>query len=213
MDYICIGEDCLPRSLFTFSKIKRSKSEGELTLPFDLMISDIQSIQVLLEDNFTSFFDDLKSTPHSKFINDGNFIQNKYKNFIFNHESESTCRGYHIDENMYTKNDFNEFKSRYQQRIANFKSIIHSNTKKCFIVHLIHIESYNYIDTFISFLFKKFGENIEIFVIFSETTKNIDKVDDDRVTYFSYALDGLWNTPPENLDILVTNFLSIYRNE
>ena len=213
MNYICMGEDCLPRSLLTFAKIKPSKSKGELTLPFDLMISDIKSIQNLLDENFDRFFENLISKPHNSFKNDGNFIQNVYDKFIFNHESEATCIGYNIKGSFYTEDDFREFKLRYQQRINNMIVVLSNEKKKCFIIHLVHIESYDYINTFIEFLFLKFGESIKIIIVYSLNTKAISTIEDERVFYFPYKLDGLWNTPPENLQTLVVNFINVYINE
>lgn len=210
MNYICLGEDCLPRSLLTFANIKQTKKNGELTLPFDLMISDIKSIESIVKSNFVDFFTNLKSEPINYFVNDGNFIQNDYTNLIFNHESESTCRGYSLEEDFYTKDNFQEFKIRYKSRIENIKTVLNNEKSNCFVIHLVHISSYDYINTFVQFLYNFFGNDIKIIVIFSEKTKSIEKLSDDRITYFSYSFDGLWNNPPENLDTLVKNFLNMY---
>lgn len=108
---VSLGNNCLPRILFTAIKLKPRKIYGEKTCPFDLCISnDIKSITELIKNDFKDYFVGLE------FIN--NEWINKKLNCIYIH-----------DRNL---NDI-QFKKRYNKRIKNFINLLNSNKKIYFV--------------------------------------------------------------------------------
>ena len=108
---VSLGNNCLPRVLFTAIKLKPRKIYGEKTCPFDLCISnDIKSITELIKNNFKDYFVGLE------FIN--NEWVNKKLNCIYIH-----------DRNL----NYIQFKKRYNKRIKNFINLLHSSEKIYFV--------------------------------------------------------------------------------
>ena len=58
-EIVSLGTNCLPRTVLTRGNIKPSKSDGELSCPFDLVSHPLETIVHCLETNFNDYFDDL----------------------------------------------------------------------------------------------------------------------------------------------------------
>jgi hypothetical protein len=139
--YISLGYNCYPRECIKYS-FALNKENGYLTCPFDLCITPFDSLYDCIETDFKYFFDNLRLTPdlvegqditncniHSKFIIN-------YYNIIFNHESAIHSNLFKIsrdDDLFYIRNNFEEFKKRYSQRIENFRYYINNYDNITFI--------------------------------------------------------------------------------
>ena len=109
-----IGSFCFPRVVCTLANIKPRKIYGEKTCPFDLAFYlDLESVCMLLENNFENFFDDVEF-DHSR----GCWV-NKKLNIIFNH-----------DTNPLKSN----FICKYKNRIDNFYNYV-DNSPCLFFVY------------------------------------------------------------------------------
>jgi hypothetical protein len=121
-----------------------SKKSGYLSCPFDLCITTHDALKKCLETDFQFFYDNL----HLKNISDigsyplrGNINRNKADIFNgygirFNHESPTHShlfRNGRHDDQFYIRNNFSEFKKRYNARIANFRHYMASSSEVCLI--------------------------------------------------------------------------------
>lgn len=113
-NFISLGSQCQPRTLLTKFGLKKSKSDGELSCPFDLSISPHNTVAKTINSNFDDFFYGLHDLP------DGS-IKNQLGQ-IFNHEKESVFK----EKNYYA------FIERYKKRINNFNQL--SKLKNTFFV-------------------------------------------------------------------------------
>lgn len=139
--FISLGYNCCPR-IFIKNKYNLSKEIGYKTCPFDLCITNFYSLLDTLDYNFKNFFEDLKVIPwgNADGIRDlagigKTAITNKSK-IIFNHEGGSHSHLFkegRNDDNFYIRNNFKEFKKRYNNRINNFKNYLSENDKITFI--------------------------------------------------------------------------------
>lgn len=108
---VSLGNNCLPRVLFTAIKLKPRKIYGEKTCPFDLCISnDIKSTIELIKNDFKDYFVGLEFT-------DNEWVNKKF-NYIYIH-----------DRNL----NYIQFKKRYDKRIINFINLLHSSKKIYFV--------------------------------------------------------------------------------
>ena len=113
MIYISLGWNCSP-AIMRKNNFKQSKLNGYNTCPFDLCVTPYQSLVDCLKTDFSNFFN-LR-------IENG-IIMNEY-NMWFNHEAP---------RELYSNNNFDGFKKRYEKRIENFKTYLNSNNEICFI--------------------------------------------------------------------------------
>tara|TARA_Y200000002_G_C22401039_1_gene545654 strand:+ start:189 stop:671 length:483 start_codon:yes stop_codon:yes gene_type:complete len=115
--YISLGQSCNPRIKIKY-KFKLSKKNGYKTCPFDLCITNFYALIKTLESNFKNFYEGLK-------IKGGTITNNN--GILFNHESSYQShlfRNGTNDKEFYTRNNFKEFKIRYDRRIRNFKEYL-----------------------------------------------------------------------------------------
>ncbi|MEH2184076.1 DUF1796 family putative cysteine peptidase [Nostoc sp.] len=108
---ISLGYDCFPRIILTRHGYKRTKGQGELTLPFDLAVhKNYYGLCAIIESSFKNYcnLDFLRVTQ------DDYIIENTQYNVRFYRES--------IDGKyeVYASNNFAKFIERYEARIANF---------------------------------------------------------------------------------------------
>lgn len=194
--YISLGEDCLPRSSATFYGLKAKKADGELSLPFDLMITGLEDCIKCIKSDFLDMVnsDYLNFEEHPKFIGHGKFITHKkYKSFIFNHESESTCISFSLDGNHFTNNNYQKFIERYKARIDNFyKYVQNENHVLIFLVHSSDMKS---ITELLNILEEKIGKKVRI-ISFSKKDGNNKIIPSYglRTVHFQYTIKGEWNT-------------------
>lgn len=136
-EIISLGANCMPRSVLTRNGIKPSKSEGELSCPFDLAIHPITCVIKALEDNFITYFDGLYFESNKKHIFDFSTKRDVWKKTDgtrFNHDTD--CG----------KNDFEKLKLRFQKRIENFNKILDSGAPILFVIYIKDEESRQYIN-------------------------------------------------------------------
>ncbi len=93
----------MPRVITTLNHLKPRKEQGEKTCPFDLCFSNFKMNIELLQNKFSSFYDDIE------YNSEQNYWENKKYKMIFNHEKNFTLE---------------ELKARYNQRINNLYEYI-----------------------------------------------------------------------------------------
>lgn len=141
--YISLGRNCNPRIYIT-RILGISKNKGYLTCPFDLCQTSFDSLYACLETDFKHFFDNLSliNGPNAKGDRSkcgmGNKnITNHYK-IVFNHEGSTHSHMFKEgtnDDLYYIRNNFEQFRKRYEARINNFKYYMENSKKVTFVVH------------------------------------------------------------------------------
>jgi len=139
--FISLGENCTPRI-----KLKHeyglSKQGGYKSCPFDLCITPFESLCKILENNFDTFFDNLKIIKWGDAEGDrslagpGKTAISNEAGMVFNHEGGGHSHLFRIgknDDEFYSRDDFKEFKNKYSKRIENFKSNLKSSNKIIFL--------------------------------------------------------------------------------
>lgn len=125
---IPFGCYCLPRVITTINGLKPTKKEGEPSFPFDLCFSDFECNVDLFANRFDKFYDDIEYDSEKKY-----WINKKYK-FIFNHDNMGR----------------DEFKKRYDNRIANlFSAIADTNKHLYFVIATFNMISETKLNVFI----------------------------------------------------------------
>lgn len=110
VNVISIGADCLPRTLFAKWGIRRSRSLGEKTLPFDLAYSLPIGVLHLLNQGLDKLTD-----PRLIQIASGtDYALNTSFGICFNHEVGEEWRA----------NNFEKLRLRYNQRIEQFEALL-----------------------------------------------------------------------------------------
>ena len=128
--HISIGGNCAPRS-FLKTKLNLSKQDGYNSCPFDLCITPYEALCKALETDFASFFDDLHMIAWSNaegnrsLAGPGLFAISNTYGITFNHEGGGHSHLFKHgtnDDMFYVRNDFSEFRKRYENRISNFRT-------------------------------------------------------------------------------------------
>ena len=120
--FIPLGEDCFGRSILHQLGYKRSKSEGELSYPFDLSVTPCLSVSQLIASNFSYFMD-----PRYLVWNDSHPAHGRYR-IEFNHEQGEYFRDH----------NYKRLRERYAKRILNFRNTISESRPIIFVVHNYH---------------------------------------------------------------------------
>jgi hypothetical protein len=128
--------------------VRKSKSNGYKTCPFDEIGTNYKGLIDCITDDFKYFCDIkylelIKIPKESKWCNtngDGDLLiyNNKYK-FLFNHESPGHANLFKIQNwekgiNHFIMNDYEEFINRYKRRIQNMRDLLSSNKNITFIL-------------------------------------------------------------------------------
>lgn len=122
---LSLGVDCLPRAMSTKFHFKKTKEQGGLTCPFDLAWHDYETVCRLLKNDFHDYLNPLRL-----YVNQNGHISHRDYSIVFNHESDDA------DKLMkFIKNDYEAFKERYEQRIQNWKHILHQSSRVVFLLH------------------------------------------------------------------------------
>jgi hypothetical protein len=139
--YISIGPNC-DSAVRRVNKYNR-KSPLYKTCPFDLMVTNLEGIIKCFENDFADFcnldyiaYDDTDVLPGKEIL-----IRHSLYNFIFNHETPGHA-DLHLKEKWpgkdkfhFTKNNFEMFVQRYNERINNLRNNIDKNKKITFIYY------------------------------------------------------------------------------
>lgn len=131
---LSLGLNCYDSSISVVLNLRKRKTDGYLTGPFDLMLSNYQGvIKCLAEDcahlTDSSFLQlkpvtDVPTSLTSQYDSPYVIYNSRYK-FAFPHESHHMRKNVSILEH-FAANDFFHFKERYDRRWANFMHYIHS---------------------------------------------------------------------------------------
>ena len=117
---ISLGNVCYSAMWAVENKLRKTKDEGYLTCPFDLMVSNYQGIIRCIYDDFLDF-----CNPAYLVLNDHGIFNVKY-NFGFNHESPEEEAELYLHENWpegrmhFVNNNYAHFIERYNKRIKSF---------------------------------------------------------------------------------------------
>jgi tetratricopeptide (TPR) repeat protein len=153
---ISLGFDCLPRTIATRWGIKPSRSQGELSCPFDLAFHSYSNICKLLDNDFDDYLNPqyLELVRHKNNSNQTIVINTKY-----------LCKFVHENGFIWQENDFQKFRKRYEQRINNFYGYLKENPI-LFILNL-NINSYDiYPQKLVDIIDRKFPDlNFKLLVI------------------------------------------------
>ncbi|NQE36002.1 DUF1796 family putative cysteine peptidase [Microcoleus asticus] len=106
---ISLGYSCLPRTILTRQGYKQTKTQGELTLPFDLSIHSYYGLCNIIKSKFKDY-----CNPDFLILTQDKYIENTKYNVMFNHESMNG------NYEIYSANIFAKFIERYEARITNF---------------------------------------------------------------------------------------------
>ncbi|MCG5058932.1 MAG: hypothetical protein KA714_13315 [Limnoraphis sp. WC205] len=116
---ISLGMGCLPRTVLTRQGYKRTKAQGELTLPFDLALHSYDGLCEIIKSGFKDYCNPafLRITQDESDY----YIDHVKYHVRFNHES--------IDNRhrIYAANNYKKLVERYQARITNFYHYIENN--------------------------------------------------------------------------------------
>jgi hypothetical protein len=124
---ISLGWNCYSAIYAVNNEMRKRKSEGYNTCPFDEMVTNYHGIIKCLEDDFQCFYDEkylyLKELPNE------HIICNLKYNFYYNHESPGHAnlyitQGWDEGINHYVNNDYFHFKERYSRRVNNFRNYL-----------------------------------------------------------------------------------------
>jgi hypothetical protein len=113
-----------------------SKDNGYKTCPFDIMMSNYKGVIDCFKDDFEGFCDpkyiELKNIHGS---GESWIYNNKYR-FLFNHESPGHTRDTTSRSNLnhYIDNNYENFITRYRQRISNFRNYLNSGIHIIFVL-------------------------------------------------------------------------------
>ena len=131
---ISLGWDCGSAIYGVENGLRETKSNGYLTCPFDMMISNYEGVIQCIKDDFkdfcnTNYLKVITIKDNFHYLNlplDSTIIVNTKYNFMFNHESSGHCQlwqkeGWEKGQFHFEMDNFNLFIERYENRIRNFK--------------------------------------------------------------------------------------------
>lgn len=112
---VSLGPNCYPKTILTRKKLKKTKSQGELTMPFDLAwYHKAEFITEFIKNDFSNFFEDMN------FSQNANSWDASYK-INFSHEKKFGPAEKDLLITMYNK------------RISNFREVLNSRKPVIFL--------------------------------------------------------------------------------
>ena len=118
---VSLGYDCFPRTLMTRWGIKKTAKMGELSMPFDLSIHPSAAVAYILENDFKPYFD-------------GSIVFDTAKDFPIHRELGIEFN--HDTGKEFAKNNLQDFKTRYEKRVRNFKDMCADKNPVVFVHHV-----------------------------------------------------------------------------
>jgi hypothetical protein len=141
---ISLGHNCFSASHGVFMGIRKQKSEGYTTCPFDEMNSMYPGVVQCIQDDFKDFTNVaylqlVTHPPDCRYYPNETLIYNTKYGFIFNHESPGHADLYSTQawpggSTHFIDNNFEKFIERYERRIQNFRSYVASKHPITFII-------------------------------------------------------------------------------
>jgi len=146
---VSLGWNCEPAMDSVKFKLKRRKSQGYETCPFDLCITPYESLLSIFENDFEGFTDPSVLEMDEK----TGWIRNTRYNTFFNHESPNHFKILAKEKwshaNVFIEHNFTEYCRRYNKRIASLKKYIAEGSV------IFIIECYNMIPADLSRIIKE----------------------------------------------------------
>lgn len=171
--YISLGSNCFVRMVFTRYGIKPKKKYGELSCPFDLCITPIDSLTELLENDFEGITDNVFWVENDIYKS---WVNKKYS-LEFVHDGELSLE---------------ELKIRYDKRIENFKNISqNAKTVKYVMACFNRNCSEEYLNRIYNALTKfRKGKKVEFIVLsfVEQEMEQIFKNINPNIMYIEYAV-------------------------
>jgi len=112
---ISLGYNCYPRTLLTRYGLKKTREQGELTMPFDLAAFATKEITSNLRYDFQYFFDDLEYSREQNI-----WIKGKDK-IQFSHDT------------WFGEDSKEELVDKYKKRIENFYAVVNDPSPLLFL--------------------------------------------------------------------------------
>lgn len=131
---VSLGNVCHSADWGVQNNIRKKRSEGYNTCPFDLMVSNYTGIIECIYDDFLYFCD----TNYLQLTDNG--IRHTKYNFEFNHESPGPVEIYLQEnwpegKNHFINNNYHYFIQRYNKRISAFRNYL--NDPNNYIIFII----------------------------------------------------------------------------
>jgi hypothetical protein len=203
---IALGWNCIPTIWAVENGVRKTKDNGYLTCPFDLMGNNFEGLiecikndfKDLTNPNYLSIIDTTGVVFEQPIYRSGELllVNTKYK-FIFNHESP-THGDLYLHEGWkggifhYSNNNFAEFIKRYNQRINNFRHYINKALNE---------------DLTVVFIITTLPDN---YPILKDTIKNVYPHLKFEIIYNDVRLDGLYyNLFQGNMEFMKSDFYGL----
>jgi hypothetical protein len=141
---ISLGYNCHSATHGKCTGIRKSKSQGYKTCPFDEMNTNYEGLILCLKEDF-KYFCDPAYLIVKKFPSDDPYYPNEYiicntrYGFIFNHESPGHANLYELEKwsggiGHFVDNNYEKFIERYRRRIDNFREYISVSNFVTFLI-------------------------------------------------------------------------------
>ena len=190
---ISLGSDCLPRVSLTNVDIKKSKTNGELSCPFDLAVTFPLDIMSMIENDFEKLTDE--DFIEIREINSVDIISNTmYNKCFFNHESRF------LTDIDFSKDNFKLFKERYKERIKNFNKYINDNDI-LFVFNCRDDVDINKLFNCISTKFPNLRFELIVIHLYEAIHVDIDS-NNKKIHYLKYYMKDIWNKNEDHNDFV-----------
>jgi Putative papain-like cysteine peptidase (DUF1796) len=140
---ISLGWNCHSAQYGVKSGIRKRKSDGYATCPFDEMVSNYPGVVECIDDGLDALYDtqflSVKKMPPSRWLNNENIVYHSKYKFLFNHESPGHADLYNKQEwsggmNHFVSNNFEKFVERYHRRVQSLKTYLTCGKHVIFIL-------------------------------------------------------------------------------
>ena len=120
--YLSLGENCFVRTVATRQGLKDCKSDGELSMPFDLCVSSVRGTIQIIKNDFRNYFDGLYWDQEKQ------QWENKELRLGFNHDKDCDQNNRDMLVQRYTNRIKNMHKLRKNKKLACVFSTVNANT-------------------------------------------------------------------------------------
>jgi len=189
---ISLGGDCFPRVSLTKIKIKKDRSQGELSYPFDLSVTPLKNVIDMIWSDFDKFHEyKLEEVDNEILIELVN-----YPGTYLNHESPMKDNIFYEQEGSlyFVKDKYKKLKERYINRIDNFRKILSSEKNILFVLHLTGCTSNEDIIRLtkaIEAMYPKLEFRIVVVHLYKPVLTNVEC--SEKVFFYEDIVDQTWN--------------------
>lgn len=181
---VSLGHNCFPRTVLTRWGLKPDKSEGELSMPFDLATFETFEITKNIENNFKNFFDNIEFKTSNSFLDKKQYWIKAPDCIEFVHEKN-------LD-----KNDKFKLIETYKKRIENFNICLNDPVSILFVQLLGDCQDIENLYTIVEKI--RNGKPFEFVVIdpFSVTNSKKDHLHILKIPYPHEKYQANWWSKP-----------------